>query len=86
VTSPVEEFTDMPSGNGAILAFELTENVYGGAPPVATIVQPSYADPCVPAGHEVVVMVKEPPPPPPDVTVTVAVAVLEPAAFVAVRV
>jgi len=31
----------MPSGKGEMLVLELTENVYGGVPPVAAIVQPS---------------------------------------------
>lgn len=60
----------------------LMENVYGGLPPLATIVQPVYAAPCVPPGQDVVSTVNEPPA---AVTVTFAVAVLEPAAFVAVK-
>jgi hypothetical protein len=35
--------------------------VYGNVPPVAETVQPAYALPCVPPGHEVVVMVSGPP-------------------------
>ncbi len=34
----------------------LAEKVYGGEPPLAAIVQPAYAEPCVPPGHEVVVI------------------------------
>ena len=52
-------------------------------PPVAAIVQPAYAAPCVPAGHEIVVIARglaE------EVTVTFAVDVAEPAALVAVNV
>lgn len=52
-------------------------------PPLAAIVQPAYAEPCVPPGHEVVVIDKGPPA---AVTVTVAVDVAEPVAFVAVSV
>ena len=52
-------------------------------PPLATIVQPAYAAPCVPPGHVVVVIANGPPV---DVTVTFAVAVVEPAVFVAVSV
>jgi len=61
----------------------LTANVYGREPPLAAIVQPAYAAPCVPPGHEEVVMANEPPD---AVTVTCAMDVAEPAAFVAVRV
>jgi hypothetical protein len=57
--------------------------VYGGVPPVAEIVQPAYAAPCVPLGHELVVIASEPPE---AVTVTFAVDVAEPAALVAVKV
>ena len=56
-------------------------------PPVAVSVQPAYAAPCVPPGHEVVVSASAPPPPPPDaVTVSNAVDVTLPAEFVAVSV
>lgn len=61
----------------------LTENVYGGTPPLAVIVQPAYAAPCVPLGQEVVVIVSGPPE---AATVTFAVAVADPAEFVAVSV
>ena len=57
--------------------------MYGGEPPLATIVQPAYAAPCVPPGHEVVVIANGPPD---AVTVTFAVDVAEPAALVAVSV
>ena len=60
------------------------EKVYGGTPPLAEIVQPAYEVPCVPSGHEVVVIASGPPPA--VVTVTVAVEVLEPEALVAVSV
>jgi hypothetical protein len=65
------------------LALVLTEKVYGGEPPLAAIVQPVYAAPCIPSGHEVVVIAKGPPE---AVTVTCAVAMVEPEAFVAVSV
>ena len=52
-------------------------------PPLATIVQPPYAAPCVPPGHEVVSMVNGPPA---VVMLTCAVAVDEPEALVAVNV
>jgi|HubBroStandDraft_2_1064218.scaffolds.fasta_scaffold2499141_1 hypothetical protein len=45
--------------------------------------QPAYAAPCVPPGHEVVVIANEPLD---AVTVTFAVDVAEPEALVAVRV
>ena len=45
--------------------------------------QPAYAEPCVPPGHEVVVIASGPPD---AATVTFAVAVLEPDALVAVSV
>lgn len=48
-------------------------------------VQPAYADPCVPPGHELVLSAKAPPPPD-EVTVTTAVAVTLPAELVAVSV
>jgi hypothetical protein len=38
----------------------LTENVYGGVPPLAESVQPAYAVPCVPPGHDVVAKRSEP--------------------------
>lgn len=65
-------------------ALEFMENAYGGVPPVATIVQPAYPLPCVPPGHEAVVIANAPP----DevVTVTFAVAVMEPVKLVAVTV
>ena len=50
---------------------------------MATIVQPAYASPCVPLGHEVVVIASAPPV---AVTVTIAVAVVGPDALVAVSV
>jgi len=46
-------------------------------------VHPAYAAPCVPLGHEVVVIASGPPD---SVTVTFAVAVLGPTALVAVSV
>jgi len=60
----------------------LNEKVYGGVPPVAEIVQPAYAAPCVPPGHEVVVMISGPP----ALTVateTVVLEVVEPEELVA---
>lgn len=54
-------------------------------PPVTEIVQPAYAEPCVPPGHEEVLIVSVPPEPP-VVTVTLAVEVLEPEELVAVSV
>jgi hypothetical protein len=52
-------------------------------PPLATIVQSAYAAPCVPPGHETVVIASAPP----DVfTVTIAVEVVEPEASLAVSV
>jgi hypothetical protein len=57
--------------------------VYGGVPPLATIVQPAYGVPWVPLGHEVVAIVNGPL----DAsTVTFAVDVVGPAALVAVSV
>lgn len=73
----------MPSGSGAKFGFVLTEYVYGGVPPLATMVHPAYAAPCVPPGQDVVVIDNAPPD---AVTVTLAVAVLDPAALVAVSV
>ena len=55
-------------------------------PPLAVIEQPAYAVPCVPPGHEVVVVVVIVSALPEAVTVTSAVEVVEPAALVAVRV
>ena len=52
-------------------------------PPLAVIVQPAYAAPCVPPGHEAVVIFNGPPE---AVTVTSAVDAVEPAALVAVNV
>jgi len=52
-------------------------------PPLAAIAQPAYAVPCIPPGHEVVVIANVPPG---AVTVTIAVDVVEPAALVAVSV
>lgn len=49
------------------------------------MVQPVYAWPCVPPGHELVVSVNEPDDPP-EFTVTLSVAVADPAEFVAVSV
>jgi hypothetical protein len=63
----------------------LTAKKYGGVPPLAEIVQPTYAAPWVPAGHEVVVTVSGPAPPA-AVTMTLAVELVEPAALVAVSV
>lgn len=80
---PVVAFRDIPSGSGGKLESVLTENVYGGEPPLATIVQPAYAAPCVPLGHDEVVIVNEPLD---AVTVTFAVTEVEPEAFVAVSV
>ena len=57
--------------------------MYGGVPPVAAIVQPAYAAPCVPLGQEVVVIANEPPD---AVTVTFTVDVVGPLALVAVSV
>lgn len=61
----------------------LTAKVYGGEPPLAWMVQPAYAEPWVPPGHEVVVIDNGPPE---AATVTLAVAVLDPTPFVAVNV
>jgi hypothetical protein len=80
---PVLASRDIPSGNGGKLELVLMEYVYGGEPPLATIVQPVYALPCVPLGHDVVSIVSVPPD---AVTVTCAVAVAEPALLLAVRV
>ncbi|HTT34043.1 MAG TPA: hypothetical protein VMH48_10615 [Methylomirabilota bacterium] len=74
----------MPSGNGGKLELESTENAYGGEPPLAVMVQPEYAAPCVPPGQEMLEIVSAPPED--VVTVTVACAVFEPEEFVAVRV
>jgi len=52
-------------------------------PPLAAIVQPAYAAPCVPPGHEVVVIISAPPD---AMIVTIAVEVVEPEALVAVSV
>jgi len=41
VTAPVDELRLTPSGKGGKSALVLTENVYGGEPPVAEIVQPA---------------------------------------------
>lgn len=57
--------------------------MYGGEPPLATIVQPAYACPWVPPGQEVVTIDRGPPL---AVTATWAVAVVEPEEPVAVRV
>ena len=35
-------------------------NEYGGVPPVTWIVQPAYAEPCVPPGQDVVVIASAP--------------------------
>jgi hypothetical protein len=75
--------SDIPSGNGENPALVLIEYVYGGAPPLATIVQPAYAVPCVPPGHDVVWITRAPVE---AVTVTCAIAVVDPAALAAVRV
>jgi hypothetical protein len=55
----------------------MNEKAYGKVPPVAEIVQPAYADPWVPSGHEVVVMISGPPALT-AATVTVALEVVEP--------
>jgi hypothetical protein len=81
--APLVESRDIPSGKGGTLEFSVTEKVYGGELPVATMVQPTYAPPWVPLGQVVVVIVKGPPD---AVTVTVAVDVADPAALVAVSV
>jgi hypothetical protein len=73
----------MPSGRVAYDWDALVEKVYGGVPPLALIIHPTYDVNWIPLGHEVVVIVSGPPA---VVTVTVAVAVVEPVAFVAVRV
>jgi hypothetical protein len=65
------------------LPLESTENVYGGTPPLAAIVQPAYDAFCVPPGHEVVVIASGPLD---EVTVTFTVAVVDPAVLVAVSV
>jgi hypothetical protein len=80
---PVDALRDIPSGKGEKLELVLTENVYGGVPPLAAIMQPAYAAPCVPPGQELVVIAKEPPE---VVRVTVAVEVAKPEALVAVSV
>ena len=80
---PVDAFRDMPSGNGGKLEPVFREKVYGGEPPEAAIVQPAYAAPCVPAGHEMVVIASGLPD---VVTVIFAVDVAEPVALVAVSV
>jgi hypothetical protein len=85
VIAPVLGSRDMPSGNGGKFVSVLTEKVYGGVPPVAEMVQPAYEEPCVPAGH-VVVMMESGPLELPELTVTLAVELEEPEAFVAVRV
>jgi len=77
--------SDSPSGKGGLLGFVLTEKVYGKEPPLAEIVQPAYAAPCVPPGHEVVVIVNGPPAAA-AVTVTVTVDVIAPKALVAASV
>jgi len=59
----------------------LSEKVYGKVPPVAEMVQPAYAAPWVPPGHEVVVMMSVPPALT-AATLTVALAAAEPAEFV----
>jgi hypothetical protein len=59
------------------------EKVYGGVPPLAVIVQPVYAAPCVPPGHELVVIASEPPG---AINATFAVDVADPDALVAVSV
>jgi len=82
--SPVFALRDIPSGSGGkSVTSVLSEYVYGGVPPLAAIVQPAYAAPCFPPGHDVVVIANGPPE---AVTVTFAVALVEPAALVAVNV
>jgi hypothetical protein len=66
---------DIPSGNGGKFALALTEYAYGGNPPLAAMVHPAYACPCVPPGQELVVMVSASPGPS---TVIFADAVVEP--------
>jgi hypothetical protein len=80
---PVVALREIPSGKGGELAFVLTEKVYGGKPPLAAIVQPAYALPCVPLGHEVVTIASVPPG---AATATFAVDAVEPLALVAVSV
>jgi len=41
LTLPVDALRDIPSGNGGKLELVLTENAYGGEPPLAAIVQPA---------------------------------------------
>jgi hypothetical protein len=41
LTAPVDALRAMPSGKGGKSALLLIENVYGGEPPVAEIVQPA---------------------------------------------
>ena len=84
--APVDELIVIPSGSGGLLELVLMLNVYGGVPPLAVIVHPAYAAPCVPPGQVVVVIFSPLVDPPPDDTVTLAVAVFEPEAFVAVSV
>jgi len=62
------------------VSFALSMSV---TPPLAAIVQPAYAAPWVPPGHDVVVIDNGPPDAP---TVTFAVDVAEPDSLVAVRV
>lgn len=52
-------------------------------PPLATIVHPTYAVPCVPPGHDVVAIANEPPG---ARTVTLVAEVVEPEVLVAVSV
>jgi hypothetical protein len=59
--------------------------MYGEEPPLAEIVQPAYATPWIPPGHEVVV-INNGPPALAAVTVTVAVAVIVPEALLAASV
>ena len=83
LSSPVLAFSDIPSGSDGKFKLVLTENVYGGEPPVAVIVHPAYAVPCVPPGHEPVVIISWPPG---ATMLTCAVAVVDPVELVAVSV
>ena len=82
---PVPAFNAMPSGNGGKFKLLVTEKVYGGNPPLAAIVQPKYAETCVPPGQDVVAIARFPPLPA-AVTVTFTVDVVEPEELEAVRV
>jgi hypothetical protein len=68
---------DIPSGRGGLFDVTLTENEYGGVPPVTPIVQPAYAVPCVPSGQDVVVTVSAPWVPPLELLVEEELLLLE---------